>query len=443
LREQILRIGGQAAVDQVIAGYSDVCCQQLKDPQDHYSTKLFRCVERALIKDPWHLVRGVLDETTGFSHPLYEPFRNMMWSNLLKWDKESEKEALAHFREYHEEGKRINTHELAREQMYKTAQYKNSIYNFIEPDGRKILNDTKAGYEKLKAQDLAMAAEAATDRKSYQYFFKKEVFGIQRGTQRALENYYSHLLKNCQQDLMPMHEMSYEAKKQQQDKGPSVKKRKRGTNLLENNNKQGKRQYVDQHISCQRSCQTHKKMMLFAHSHNLRCDADIEHITKKKARKRNWFVQEALQKDVGDFVDSRLFPDDEYPPTFNMFADMEPIGERYLQWKNWKEADRQIESICGAEAEFMIANEPSAHPGSPLAFSSPAGSSPPAVSLPVGSSPPAAPLPVGSPGTVVVPNGASPPNALSPNPGPRSLPPRLATLGIGTAALVPQHGVVK
>jgi hypothetical protein len=77
----------------------------------------------------------------------------------------------------------------------------------------------------------------------------------------------------------------------------------------------------------QRSVLTHKKMIIFAHAHNLKIDANIAHIIGKPARSRNWFVREALRLKVGDYVKQEMFPSDEFPAPFDREKHMEPIGE--------------------------------------------------------------------------------------------------------------------
>lgn len=92
--------------------------------------------------------------------------------------------------------------------------------------------------------------------------------------------------------------MSYvESDKLPEDGGPPRKKRRRGTNIVEINNKCGARATVD-HVTRPRSSLTHKKFLLFTLAHNLSCDKKIEHITGKKALKRNWFVRESLRNAV-------------------------------------------------------------------------------------------------------------------------------------------------
>jgi hypothetical protein len=67
---------------------------------------------------------------------------------------------------------------------------------------------------------------------------------------------------------------------------------------VENNNKYGAHATVD-HVTYQHSSLTNTKIIMF----NLKCDGNIEHITKKEARTRDWFLQEALSQEVRDYVE--------------------------------------------------------------------------------------------------------------------------------------------
>jgi hypothetical protein len=51
--------------------------------------------------------KGHLNETTGFSHPLYESLRKGLWKVILKWNEESVQEGLAHFKQKYNNGKQL------------------------------------------------------------------------------------------------------------------------------------------------------------------------------------------------------------------------------------------------------------------------------------------------------------------------------------------------
>jgi hypothetical protein len=242
--------------------------------------------------------------------------------------------------------------ERGREQLRKYERYKNAIYNYIPSKSSTLeamAKKVEELYKRCKGKDVEEGQKARYARQNYRYYFKREIpghqygaDGHQYGADRAVKNFVSHLRKGCLSDPLPCREMSYLASdKIPQDGGPPKLKRRRGTNVVENNNKYGTRATVD-HVSCQRSSLTHKKFMMFTHEFNLKCDANIEHITKKKARTRDWFLQEALSKEVGDYVEGPLFETKDYPLQYNKEKHFEPVGEEYLKHDEWEKTESLV-----------------------------------------------------------------------------------------------------
>ena len=147
-----------------------------------------------------------------------------------------------------------------------------------------------------------------------------------------------------------MREMSYPDcnGKQPQDGGPPVLKRRRGTKVLETNNKCGARAMAE-HVMRQHFKLMRGKFMLFVHSHNLKCDANIEHMTGTKARKRNWFLTEALMRKMEPFVEPVAFKEEDCPPLFDKRKHMEPVGEECQKCNEWNKLDEELVARC-AEA---------------------------------------------------------------------------------------------
>jgi hypothetical protein len=97
--------------------YDDTCCQNATDPSDHFLLRLFPNCKRAPLKDIFHHVNGVLDQTEGFGHPLHDTYAAGIWDIILLWEKESEDVALNHFLRHHEDGRNIKSPERGREQL--------------------------------------------------------------------------------------------------------------------------------------------------------------------------------------------------------------------------------------------------------------------------------------------------------------------------------------
>jgi hypothetical protein len=235
-----------------------------------------------------------LDQTEGFGHPLHDTYAAGIWDIILLWEKESEDVALNHFLRHHEDGRNIKSPERGREQLQKYECYKNAIYNYI-PSNSSMLEamakEVQELYKGCKGKDVEEGQKAQYSRQNYRYYFKKEIPGHQYGADCAIKNFESHLRKGCLCDPLPCRQMSYLASdKIPQDGGPPKLKRRRGTNVVENNNKYGTRATVD-HVSCQLSTLTHKKIMMFTHEFNLKCDANIEHITKRRPEQEIGFYR--------------------------------------------------------------------------------------------------------------------------------------------------------
>jgi hypothetical protein len=102
------------------------------------------------------------------------------------------------------------------------------------------------------------------------------------------------------------------------------------------------------------------KFMMFTHAFNLKCDANIEHITKRKARTRDWFLQEALSQEVGAYVDGPLFEDEDYPLQYKKKEHFEPVGQEYGIHKAWEHIDREICLMHGSLLEAGVNTEEAA-----------------------------------------------------------------------------------
>jgi hypothetical protein len=162
--------------------------------------------------------------------------------------------------------------------------------------------------------------------------------------------------------------MSYPAKEcdssRERDRGGRKwLKQKRGTNIVENNNMRGAKASVDG-VTRQRSSLTHKKMVLFAHSHNLKIDANVPHMIGKPAWSRDWFVREALCQKAQDYVKEEMFPLDEFPAPFDKEKHVEPIDKECQKFTHvqWKSTHHQADNIDlfhkEEEMEAMEADTP-------------------------------------------------------------------------------------
>jgi hypothetical protein len=148
LKMRAFRLGGQPAVDEVIAAYTDTCCQGRLDPESHFLTSLFPMCKRAPLKDVFHGVKGILNETTGFGHPLYESLRKGLWKAVFKWDEESVQEALAHFKQKDKDGQQL-ADICARDIMFEKKEYRESMYNYINEHATEVERDVRKLYKDI------------------------------------------------------------------------------------------------------------------------------------------------------------------------------------------------------------------------------------------------------------------------------------------------------
>jgi hypothetical protein len=140
-------------------------------------------------------------------------------------------------------------------------------------------------YKRCEGKDVEEGQKAQYSCQNYCYCFKREIPGHQYGADGTVKNFVSYLQKGCLCDPLPCHDMSYLASnKNPQDGGPPKLKCLRGRSVVELNNKYGAHDATVDHVSYQRSSLTHKQFMMFAHEFNLKCDANIEHITKRRPK---------------------------------------------------------------------------------------------------------------------------------------------------------------
>ncbi|CAB9531573.1 hypothetical protein (Partial), partial [Seminavis robusta] len=297
LRQRYERLGGQSAIDKVIAGYDDLCCNN-SDTADHFLPRIFPKCKRAFLKDVWHAVDVVKRETTGADHPLHDAFVRGLWNAILKWEFDSTSTALEHFRTFNPDGKKYRNRETAQEAMSKLSRYRDAIYNYISSNTSKMASDVWDLYQGTKDLDTKQKLQAQLNGEGYRPFFKKAIRNHQYGAEAAVQNLMDHIKKGCLSDPLQPREMSYRASnKYHSDEGPPLLRRRRGTNAVEIENRYGEDDATGG-VSRQRSSLTHKKYLLHVSDHNLKCDRNTSHITGRAVRPRDWYIKEALQKDL-------------------------------------------------------------------------------------------------------------------------------------------------
>lgn len=172
IRRRILRLGGMLLLREVIALYSDTCCEELKDPSQHWATKIFPSVTRAPLKDLFHGVTACLRGFDGPAHPLHNAFKSQLWEAMLLQETESFEMNLTCYMQ--NEGKGL-VREVAASEMMKLQKYRESIYNYTNPNPASAAKQIKDAFQAIAAQDSQFAAATKTSNRKYRRFVKPYV----------------------------------------------------------------------------------------------------------------------------------------------------------------------------------------------------------------------------------------------------------------------------
>jgi hypothetical protein len=213
----MLRLEGEKAVDAVISAYTDVCCENVIQVEIHWFVRVFPQATFPQ-KDPFHALKLVMEETSGASHGLHVSFCRGLRNCLLKWDKTSVDKALNIFMKDERDGKKL-VHEVAKSNMLETARYTEGVMNYIKSDRSLVEKEALELFDNIRSKDLVLAKSAKGANWPYQRYIKKEVEGIQRGTEAHLNNFLVHLQKGCYEDPLPVTEMNVTSKVEPQNIG--------------------------------------------------------------------------------------------------------------------------------------------------------------------------------------------------------------------------------
>jgi hypothetical protein len=86
----------------------------------------------------------------------------------------------------------------------------------------------------------------------------------------------------------------------------------------------------------------------------------VKHLTNIKLRPLLWFLHEALQKRMAQFVaDGDPFGDESYPPPFDQVKHWEPVGCHFQQYMEWDRVHNEIEKPL-RENDFIAFDNSSA-----------------------------------------------------------------------------------
>jgi hypothetical protein len=92
---------------------------------------------------------------------------------------------------------------------FRKKEYRESMYNYINDRAREVERDVRKLYDGIKAEDIIDARGGGP---KYKSLFKQAIPDVQRGTEKAIENFLLCFKKGCYFDPLPCREMSYPAK---------------------------------------------------------------------------------------------------------------------------------------------------------------------------------------------------------------------------------------
>jgi hypothetical protein len=281
-------------VDETKWAYSDVCCENYNNRQEHWFAKLWPKATEAPFKDPFHGIKMVCDSTVGPSHDLNNNFAAGMSNALFGFKEASIRDAV---KDLKSKNPHLNPEE-ARMEVLRSSHYRKRMYNFVRHN-LSAANDAMTLYEKTKKLDEDAATNARSKGEKYQRYFLDRIPGKRRGTQYEIENFVYHLRKGCYRDPLPATEMSYEiprtVKKDASD-GTSkmpILQRKRGTSGGESINKQVNR--PSKNVSCISVKLADKRIAIRVFQLNYKKDVELEPLLKRKPLSLQYYLYEALK----------------------------------------------------------------------------------------------------------------------------------------------------
>ena len=332
---------GKQYVDAVIAGYSDLCCENHIDPTEHWFPKIWPNVVRAPLKDSFHGVKMATEApaTAGPEHPLHTNWCRKVSSALLEFPPAEKLKVIRNFQK-----KQPGTaSDLAWDYIIGSKSWKKKMKNRTHSI-RDAVAALEEAWSDLEQKDQALADQALLNGEHYVHYIKSAVPNYRRGTEYEVKNLISHLEKGCYADPLPIDQMNIpakRAKKPKKDVLPNML-RLRGTSMGESSNKQ---------VNNARNNATRlsaeladARILLRIARINRQKDAAVEHITGIAPKPLLWYIQEALDKMAAEIAhlepSARPF---KYP---SLLADepgqSEPIGLEFSRTKCWNEIDGRI-----------------------------------------------------------------------------------------------------
>lgn len=331
LRKRAEKLGPEY-VNRVKFGYSDICCEGLKDRRDHWFVKMWPSVETAPFKDMFHAHKMVTGPTSvrGATHDLHANFCRALSAATLQFTEASIKLGVE---QYCAKNPGIQA-EQARLSVVQENEWRKKMYNFTVPK-LESSSQCRTLWAKLKVDEERMRQEAERDGRQYQYYILTAVVGKRRGGDLEMKNFIEHLEKGCYEDPLPPEDMSYPLTESKDDSLVKLG-RMRGTSGGESANKQvNSARNKATKLSARLS---DAKILLRVTRLNHDKDKKLEYVTGIKAKSTFWYLDEAMEQRIASCGHTSIKVNPNYPPVCDDYD--EPIGVEFARQRDWTNIDQ-------------------------------------------------------------------------------------------------------
>jgi hypothetical protein len=164
LRKRCDRLGKSHEVKFAV---SDVCCEGLQNPKDHWVTAMWPAIERAPYKDLMHGEKKVFDSTRGHTHELHKQFTCDVRDKCMLWDRESQLKVFKYFCTK-EKQKGLTSHACI-PIMMKQKAYRRKILNYI-PKPEVLATSIEIAYATIANKDADLKREWEFQGKPYKSY---------------------------------------------------------------------------------------------------------------------------------------------------------------------------------------------------------------------------------------------------------------------------------
>jgi hypothetical protein len=240
-RRRVRKLFGPRALNAVIAGYTDTCCEGMTDPTDHWFAKMFPNVKWAPYKDTHHAMKLVTDSpsTHGGGHALHRGFCRGIRDVLYELHEERVSKCID---AYMLENPRMINRALARDLVKNDKNYKQRIPNAVRGAADKnVAIEARALLQQAKVGDEDGEKKALAQGEYYPRYVKGDGPDGTYGTHKQMENFLAHHGKGCYDDPLPIEQMFYKTAPPKsgvkKNTKPPVIHKLRGTNVVERGNR--------------------------------------------------------------------------------------------------------------------------------------------------------------------------------------------------------------